>query len=148
MKRTLSLAFVALAASLLLVACGSDTPAAAPTPTPPQSLSPNISGNWSGQTKLFGSNANLTLAVSQPTSDSGLTGVQALSGTLTIDDGTPLAMTGTKQGNTWTMSGNAGATIATVHQTLTSAAAGTGDFTLQVGPSSNKGTVPLNLQKS
>ena len=77
MKRALSLAFAVLMASLL-VACGSDTPSA------PQSLSPNISGNWSGQTKLFGSNSNITLAIAQATSDPGLTSVEPLTGTLTI----------------------------------------------------------------
>jgi hypothetical protein len=141
MKRSLSLAFVVLLASLL-VACGSDSP------SEPQSLSPNISGNWSGQTTMFSTPTNVTVAVNQATSDPGLTAVEALTGTLTLNNGTPLAMTGTKQGNSWTMSGNAGATIATIHQNLTSATASAGDFTLQVGPPSNKGTVVLNLQKS
>jgi hypothetical protein len=141
MKRCLSLAF-AVSMAGLLVACGSDSPSA------PQNLSANISGNWSGQTTMFGLPTNVTVAVSQATSDPSLTTVEPLTGTVTLDNGTPLSVTGTKQGNSWTVSGNAGATIATIHQTLTSAAAGTGDFTLQVGPPSNKGTVVLNLQKS
>lgn len=141
MKRSLSFAFVVLVASLL-VACGSDSP------SEPQSLSPNISGNWSGQATMFGSPTNVTVAINQPLSDPGLTAVQSLTGTLTLNNGTPVAMTGTKQGNSWSVSGNAGATIATIHQTLTSATASAGDFTLQVGAPTNKGTVALNLQKS
>ncbi len=141
MKRSLALAFVVLTASLL-GSCGDSSPAE------PENLSANISGNWSGQATIFGSATNMTVFVSQATSDKSLTTVEPLTGTLTLNNGTPVAMTGTKQGNTWSLSGNAGATIASVHQTLTSATDSSGDFTLQVGPPSNKGTVTLNLHKS
>jgi hypothetical protein len=142
MKRSLALACVVSTASLL-GACGDSS-----TPTEPENLSANISGTWSGQATIFGSATNMTLSISQATSDKSLTTTQPLTGTLTLNNGTPLPMTGTKQGNTWNVSGNAGATIATIHQTLTAATTSTGDFTLQVGPSTNKGTVPLALHKS
>ena len=142
MKRSPALAFVVLSASLL-GACGDSS-----TPSEPENLSANISGNWSGQATIFGSPANMTLSITQATSDKSLTTVEPLTGTLTIGTGTPLAMTGTKQGNAWSVSGNTGDTIASIHQTLSSATTSTGDFTLQVGPPSNKGTVTLNLHKS
>ncbi len=141
MKRSVSLAFVALMASML-VACGSDSP------TAPQGLSPNISGSWSGQATVFGGPTNVTAAINQPISDPGLTAVQNLTGVLTLGNGTPVAMTGTKQGNSWSVSGNVGATIVTIHQVLTSATASAGDLTLQFGAPTEKATVVLNLQKS
>jgi hypothetical protein len=143
MNRSLLPALMMLTTSLLFVGCDSSS-----TPSEPESLSPNISGNWSGQTTMFGGLTNVTVSVSQATSDPGLTAVLPLTGTLTLNSGTPLAMTGTKQGNAWTMSGNTGDTIASIHQTLTSATTSAGDFTLQVGPATNKGTVPLNFVKS
>jgi len=97
---------------------------------------------------FFGALTNVTIAVSQPVSDPAAAVAMALSGSLTLNNGTPLAMTGTKEGNVWNMSGNNGTVIASVHQTLTSATTGTGDFTLQIGPPSNTGTVGLNLTKS
>jgi hypothetical protein len=149
MKRIIALAAVALATSLFAAGCGNDSPTA-PTPAPPepQSLSANISGNWSGQATLFGVLTNVTLSISQPTSDSSLSGVQSLTGTVTLNTGSPLAVTGSKHGDSWDVSGNASSTIITVHQTLTSANSSSGDLTLQVGSPSNQGTVTLNLHKS
>ncbi len=48
MKRSLLPALMMLTTSLLFVGCDSSTP------SEPESLSPNISGNWSGQTTMFG----------------------------------------------------------------------------------------------
>lgn len=145
-KRSLSPALVLLTAGISLASCGGSS---SPTSPPePESLSPNISGTWSGQTTMFGAKTNVTLSISQATSNPGLNAVEPLTGTLAINNGAPLALTGSKQGNAWTVSGNNGATIVTIHQTLTAATTSAGDFTLQIGPSTNKGTVPLELQKS
>jgi hypothetical protein len=151
MKGITALVAAVLACSLLAIGCGSDSPStpSAPPPTPePKSLSGNISGTWSGQATMFGAPTNVTLSINQPVSDTSLTGVQSLTGKLSLANGSPLAVTGSKQGDMWSVSGSAGSTIATVHQTLTSANASSGDFTLQVGSPNNQGTVALNLTKS
>ncbi len=149
MKKIFALATAALVTSLLAAGCGSDSPTApAPAVPEPQSLSANISGNWSGQARLFGALTSVTLSISQPTSDSSLSGVQSLTGTVSLANGSPLAVTGSKQGDAWSVSGNSASTIITVHQALTSAGASSGDLTLQVGPPSNQGTVALDLHKS
>ncbi|HUT76167.1 MAG TPA: hypothetical protein VM285_00680 [Polyangia bacterium] len=145
MKRHLVPAVLLVACSMFLANCSSsssDEPAA-PTPT---TFSTNISGTWSGTTTFFGSPTAVTLAVTQPTSDSAV--ALGLTGMLSLNNGAPLAVSGTKDGDAWTVSGNNGTTILTIRQTLTSATASTGDLTLQVGPPSNKGTVPLDLTKS
>ncbi len=143
MKRILSLASFALLVSLLAAGCGdSSSPTA---PSEPENLSANIAGIWSGQTTMFGSTVNVTVSISQAQSDPSMTGVVPLSGSVSINTST-LPATGTKQGNSWSMSGNAGATILTIHQNLASPSQSSGDLTLKIGP--NQGQVVLALVKS
>src|SRR5512138_759528 len=107
MKRILSLASFALMVSLFAAGCGDSSPAA---PTEPENLSANVAGTWSGQTTIFGVKANVTVLISQAQSDPSMSGVVALTGHVNINNGTAVPATGTKQGNTWSMSGNSGAT--------------------------------------
>jgi hypothetical protein len=142
MKRILSLASFALMVSLLAAGCGDSSPSA---PSEPENLSANIAGTWSGQTMMFGSNVNVTVSISQAQSDPSMTAVVPLTGSVSINT-TTLPATGTKQGNTWSMSGNSGATIVTIHQNLASASQSSGDLTLKIG--ANQGQVVLALVKS
>ena len=142
MRRYSVIAMMVLASSLLVFGCSSDSS------TEPTQFSTNISGTWSGTTSMFGSTVAVTLSVTQATSGRAAFTAQALTGMLTLNSGTPLPMTGTKNGDVWDLCGNAGTTIASIHQTLTSATESTGDLTLQIGPPSNKGTVSLALTKS
>jgi len=131
-----------------LSGCGGDSSSGS------NSFSSNISGVWTGIAIFFGVSTTVTVTTNQPvsgrssTTNSGLLSAQAITGTISLNGGTALNATGSKDDNGWSLSGAQGDTVVTLNQTLNSATTTTGTMTLQVGSPSNQATVGLNLTKS
>ena len=113
-------------------------------------LSNNISGVWSGTIAAGGTPLPVVVTVNQAVpgrslaSSSVLNAAQALTGTIAAE-GT-ITVNGTKDGNVWNVSGNAGpSAIITVNQTLTSVNTSAGTLVVETGTTE---TFNLNLTKS
>ena len=140
--------------SLILAACGggsSDGGAGGePEPTevaPYETHSTNVSGVWSGTTTFFGVAYVMNLTVNQAVSDSAENPSQALTGTFILNGGAPINVTGTKEGDAWSVSGASADVILSTDQTLSSATNSSGTFSLTI-VGDVTGTVNLSLTKA
>ena len=109
--------------------------------------STNVSGVWSGTTTMFGAAVVVNVTVHQAVSDSAENPAQALTGTVTLNGGAPFNLTGTKEGDAWSVSGASAAAILSTDQTLSSAGDSSGTLSLTIGAPDNTGTVDLSLTK-
>ena len=140
--------------SLILAACGggsSDGGAGGePEPTevaPYETHSTNVSGVWSGTTTMLGAAVVVNVTVNQAVSDSAENPSQALTGTFILNGGAPINVTGTKEGDAWSVSGANVGNILSINQTLSSAGGSSGTFSLTI-VGDVTGTVNLSLTKA
>lgn len=119
------------------------------TPTAPSenTFSTNISGTWSGSATVFGGTLNIRATLIQQTSSSSAAPTQAVTGTVRlVESNADISVTGTKTGNTWTVSGTVSGQNLTIKidQTLTSASASSGTFSITTN---STGTTTLSMTK-
>ena len=138
--------------SLILAACGGGSSDGGGESEPAEvatyeTHSTNVSGVWSGTTTMFGAAVVVNVTVHQAVSDSAENPAQALTGTVTLNGGAPFNLTGTKEGDAWSVSGASAAAILSTDQTLSSAGDSSGTLSLTIGAPDNTGTVDLSLTK-
>ncbi len=138
--------------SLILAACGGGSSDSGGESEPAEvatyeTHSTNVSGVWSGTTTMFGAAVVVNVTVHQAVSDSAENPAQALTGTVTLNGGAPFNLTGTKEGDAWSVSGASAAAILSTDQTLSSAGDSSGTLSLTIGAPDNTGTVDLSLTK-
>ena len=114
-----------------------------------ETYSTNLSGVWTGTAEMFGEfdEVVVTVTVHQAVSDSAESPAQALTGTVTLNGGSPGNLTGTKNGNGWSISGAADGVIGSIEQTLLSGSKSSGTISLTTGPPDPILTVDLKLTK-
>jgi len=142
----------ALASVVMMAGCGGSSSVTAPSQTSAASeYSSNIAGTWTGTTTLLGGALTVRATVVQPNSTSAAAPNQALTGSvLLVESGVTIGVSGTKSGNTWTLSGasaSANPVTIRINQTLTGPSASTGTFYFQTGAITNQSTTPLNMLK-
>ena len=102
--------------------------------------STNISGVWTG-TAHGGATVNITALQVAP--DSAENPAQALTGTIILSGGPPIDVTGSKEGDTWSLSGASTTSILSVGQTLSSAGGSSG--TISITPSGGEIEIVVDL---
>jgi len=112
-----------------------------------ETYSTNVSGVWSGTAEMLGEldEVVVTVTVHQAVSDSVESPAQALTGTVTFNGGAPGTVTGTKDGDAWSVSGAADGAIGSIDQTLLSATKSSG--TISYTAEGSTVTAGLNLTK-
>jgi hypothetical protein len=95
--------------------------------------STNVSGVWSGATTVIGVAAVVNVTVNQAVSDSAENPAQALTGTITVNGVDSIDVTGTKEGDAWSLSGALDGTIVSLNQTLSSAGGSSGSLSVTLG---------------
>ena len=138
--------------SLILAACGGGSSDGGGESEPAEvatyeTHSTNVSGVWSGTTTMLGAAVVVNVTVHQAVSDSAENPAQALTGTVTLNGGAPFNLTGTKEGDAWSVSGASATAILSTDQTLSSAGDSSGTLSLTIGAPDNTGTVDLSLTK-
>jgi hypothetical protein len=118
---------------------GTDEPEAPEVPSY-ETHSTNISGVWTG-TAHGGATVNITALQVAP--DSAENPAQALTGTIILSGGPPIDVTGSKEGDTWSLSGASTTSILSVGQTLSSAGGSSG--TISITPSGGEIEIVVDL---
>ncbi|MDP7518418.1 MAG: hypothetical protein QGI17_15050 [Arenicellales bacterium] len=106
---------------------GTDEPEAPEVPSY-ETHSTNVSGVWSG----IVDGAPVIVTIFQATPDSAESPVQALTGSVALI-GVLFDVTGTKEGDAWSVSGASAAAILSTDQTLSSAGGSTGIIKISAG---------------
>jgi len=139
--------------SLILAACGGGSSDGGGESEPAEvatyeTHSTNVSGVWSGTvTSPLGAAVVVIVTINQAVSDSAESPAQALTGTVTLDGGAPFNLTGTKEGDAWSVSGEApGWAVVSTDQTLSSAGDSSGTLIINELPHVTT-TMDLSLTK-
>ena len=120
--------------SLILAACGGGSSDGGGESEPAEvatyeTHSTNLTGIW------INSEQEVIVTINQAVSDSAESPAQALTGTVTLDGGAPFNLTGTKEGDAWSVSGEApGWAVVSTDQTLSSAGDSSGTLIINELP--------------
>ena len=132
--------------SLILAACGGGSSDGGGESEPAEvatyeTHSTNLTGIW------INAEQKVTVTINQAVSDSAESPAQALTGTVTLDGGAPFNLTGTKEGDAWSVSGEApGWAVVSTDQTLSSAGDSSGTLIINELPHVTT-TMDLSLTK-